>query len=323
LGVDEEAMRRFNYRKVARLIIFVAIFAFLARMVWGNWREVKDASFTLKLLPFISGTFIFAFSYFIQFWAWYLITVKLGVAISFSETVESWFYSLLGKYLPGKVWLLLSRFYFYESRGKSKKGISIALYFETVTMVAAAGLLFWASLLFFIDVNPYGRGEEWKWLVLLFIPVFVFLHPTVLQKILNWGLSRIGKAPVALSLSYPDVLWILCICLVCWMVGGVGFYLFINSVFSIPAGNMLYLTGAMAFSTILGLVSLFAPGGLGVREGVLVYLLSFTIPGSIAVVLSILTRLWMTLVEIGLIGVIYLISQFKKRLKKKDLYVQG
>jgi len=37
--------------------------------------------------------------------------------------------------------------------------------------------------------------------------------------------------------------------------------------------------------------------------------------------LSVLTRLWMTLIEIGLIGVIYLFSQFRTRLKEKDLYV--
>ena len=90
-----------------------------------------------------------------------------------------------------------------------------------------------------------------------------------------------------------------------------------------PLHPLIKDMGALNFSSILGLVILFARGGLGVREGVLVYLLALMMPGSIAVVLSILTRLWMTFIEIGLIGVIYLISQFKKRLKKKDLYVQG
>ena len=50
---------------------------FLGKMVWDHWNQVKDASFTLRPFPFILSTLIFAFSYFIQIWAWYLITLKL------------------------------------------------------------------------------------------------------------------------------------------------------------------------------------------------------------------------------------------------------
>jgi len=316
-------MKRIDIFKVLRWIIVAAIFAFLGKMVWGNWTEVKDASFTFRSFPFAWGTFVFVLSYFIQLGAWYLITARLGIALTFRETLGSWFYSQLGKYLPGKVWLLVSRFYFYESRGKSKKAISVALYFETVTIIATAGFLSWASLVFSPAATSHGPGRQWGWLALLFIPVLVFLHPKVLQKLFNGILRRLKREPIVLSLSYGDVLWILFVCLLSWVVGGIGFTLFIDSIYSVPAGSVLYLTGALAFSSILGLIALFAPGGLGVREGALVYLLSFTMPGSVAVVVSILTRLWMTLIEIGLIGVVYLFSQFRMQPKKKDHYVQG
>lgn len=314
-------MSRFTYRPLLKWVMVIAIFIFLGRMVWNNWKEVREASFTFRVFPFAAGTLIFAFSYFIQVWAWDLITVKLKVALPLRETLESWFYSQLGKYVPGKVWLLVSRFYFYESKGKSKGGISIALYFETVTITAAAGLVFWASLVLFKDLNPYGLGGQSAWLALLFIPVFASLHPKVLQRVLNGVLKRLGRDPVVLPLSYGDILWILLVCLIAWMVGGIGFYLVIDSVISVPAGRLLYLTGALAFSNILGLVALFAPGGLGVREGALVYLLSYAMPGSVAVLLSVLTRLWITFIEIGLIGMIYLMSQLGKGVMRKDLHV--
>ena len=315
--------KRIDIIKMLKWAIVAAIFALLGEMVRDNWNEVKDASFTFRFFPFICGTFVFILSYFIQLGAWYLITARLGIALSFRETLGSWFYSQLGKYLPGKVWLLVSRFYFYESKGKSKKTVSVALYFETVTIIATAGFLSWASLLVFQGALPYDLGGQTGWLALFFIPVFVFLHPRVLQKLLNGVLRRLNREPIVLSLSYGDVFWILSVCLVSWVVGGIGFYLFIDSVYSVPAGSVLYLTGALAFSSILGLIALFAPGGLGVREGALVYLLSFTMPGSVAVVLSVLTRLWMTLIEIGLIGVVYLVSRFRIRPKEKDPYAQG
>jgi len=61
------------------------------------------------------------------------------------------------------------------------------------------------------------------------------------------------------------------------------------------------------------LMAIFAPSGLGVREGALVYLLSFVMATPIAVIISILTRIWMTLIEIGLIGVIYLFRKFQRQ----------
>ena len=309
---------RSRYLRILQWVVVVVIFVFLGKMVWDNWHQVKDASFTFELFPLLLSTLIFAFSYFIQIWAWYLITLKLKIAISFRETLESWFYSQLGKYLPGKVWLLLGRFYFYESKGKSRKEVSVALYLETVTILIAASLLSLIALLFFKETNPYNTGMQLWWLFPLLIVAIFSLHPWILQKILNRILIQFNREPISLSISYFDILWILFVCVLAWVVGGIGFYLFVDSVFPTSLREILFLTGALAFSSTLGLIALFAPSGLGVREGVLVYLLTFMMPGSVAVIISIATRLWMTLIEIGLIGMIYLLDKFQKREKRKE-----
>jgi uncharacterized membrane protein YbhN (UPF0104 family) len=98
------------YLKFLQWAIVIAIFFFLGRMVWENWIQVKEAPLTFNPFLLFLSAFIFVLSYFIQIWAWYLITLKLGIAVPIYETLESWFYSQLGKYLPGKVWLLLGRF---------------------------------------------------------------------------------------------------------------------------------------------------------------------------------------------------------------------
>jgi uncharacterized membrane protein YbhN (UPF0104 family) len=318
MDFDKKMMRHFSFKLALKWIIVFAIFVFLGKMVWNNWNQVKDIPFTLRLFPCILSTLIFAFSYFIQIWAWYLITLKLGIALPIRETLESWFYSQLGKYLPGKVWLLLSRFYFYESKGRARKAISVALYLEMVTVIVASGLIFLAALILFKEMGPFYSGGQFWCLALAFILLaFFFLHPRVLQGILNWILVHVKKEPVFLSISYANILWILFVCIVAWVVGGIGFYLFVDSVYPVVPQYILFLTGALAISSTLGLIAIFAPSGLGVREGVLVYLLSFMMAAPVAVILSILTRLWMTLIEIGLIGVIYLHGQLRKQEKKR------
>jgi uncharacterized membrane protein YbhN (UPF0104 family) len=322
MDIDKKMTGHFNYKLVLKWIIVIAIFFFLGRMVWENWIQVKEAPLTFNPFLLLLSTFIFVLSYFIQIWAWYLITLKLGIAVSIYETLESWFYSQLGKYLPGKVWLLLSRYYFYESKGKSKKAISVALYLETVTVIMAAGLIFLAAVALYEGARPFYSGNQFWWLSLLFVLAFISIHPRILQKILNWTLIKFKREPLSLSISYLEVLWILLICILSWIVGGIGFYLFVESVFSVSLSHILFLTGALAISSILGLVAIFAPSGLGVREGTLVYLLSFIMPVSVAVIISILTRIWMTLIEIGLIGVVYLLSKILEGFGKRDPYVK-
>ncbi len=315
-------MGHFNYKAVLKWIIAFAIFVFLGKMVWGNWNQVKDVPFTLQPFPFILSTLIFAFSYSIQVWAWYLITLKLGIAVSFPETVKSWFYSQLGKYLPGKVWLLLSRFFYYESKGMSRKRISVALYLEMAAVIVAAGLIFLAALILFKEMGPFYSGGPFWCLALAFIlSAFIFLHPKVLQGILNWILAQFKKEPILLSISYSNIVWILFVCIVAWMIGGIGFYLFVDSVYPVAPQFILFLTGALAISSTLGIIAVFAPSGLGVREGALVYLLSFMMATPVAVIISILTRIWMTLIEIGLIGMVYLLSRFwnGSEQRKKDV----
>ena len=313
-------MRRkpIHYLKILQWAIIAAIFGFLGKMVWNNWNQVKDASFTLEVFPLILSTLIFAFSYFIQVWAWYLITLKLKVAVSFPETIKSWFYSQLGKYLPGKIWLFLGRIYSYESRGKPKKLTSVALYFEMVTLMIAGGVIFLAALVLVQETNYFYFGKQLWWLVPLFILAFGSVHPQVLQKIMNWALILIRREPISLSIAYLDVLRILVICIVAWLVGGLGFYLFVDSIYPVAFQSILFLTGALAISSTLGLVAIFAPSGLGVREGALVYILSFIMATPVAVIISVLTRIWMTLIEIGLIGVVYLLGQLQKQEKRKE-----
>jgi len=311
-------MKRFRYRQIAGWIVVAAIFAFLGKMVLDNWTKVKETPFTLDPFYFIMATCVFVLSYAIQVWAWYLITLKLGIAIPIRDTLESWFYSLLGKYLPGKIWFVLGRFYFYESRGKSRKTITMALYFETVTLTIAAGILFLAAILFFEEVRPFYTGRQMGWALLLFGVAFLSLYPPVLQKMLNWVLLRFKRETMSLSITYTNLLWILAVCVLAWLVGGLSFYLFVNSVYAVSSKYILYLTGALAIACFLGLIVLFAPSGLGVREGILVYFLSSVVPTPVAVILSILARVWMTFIEIGMIGMVYLLSRIRKRSNQRE-----
>jgi len=313
MGANQKVIKATGYRRVMGWVFVAVIFIYMGKMLRENWVQVREADFALEVLPLLFSTLIFAFSYVVQMWIWYLITCKLGIALPARDTATSWVYSQFGKYLPGKVWLVLGRLLFYASKGKSKKIVSVGLYLETISMIAAAALVFLISLFFFAEVRfPLGRSP-WGWVSLFIVGIFMLLHPGLLQKVLNGFLIRFKREPVTLPLRYRDILWIVFLSVLAWGIGGVGFYLFVDAVFPVSPDHILFLTGALAFSSTLGLLAIFSPSGLGVREGILVYLLSHTMPGAVAVLVSILTRIWMTLIEIGLAGMIYLVCLVRER----------
>ncbi len=75
--------------------------------------------------------------------------------------------------------------------------------------------------------------------------------------------------------------------------------------------SILTFSGFYAFSWVVGFLSFFAPGGLGVTEITLAYLLSFMMPLSLASSITILYRFLLTVAE-------FLIFSISLRLGGRD-----
>ena len=67
--------------------------------------------------------------------------------------------------------------------------------------------------------------------------------------------------------------------------------------------HVLVITGFYAFSWAIGFLSLFSPGGVGITEITLSYLLSFFMPLSLASSVAILYRFFLTISELLLFTV--------------------
>ena len=77
-----------------------------------------------------------------------------------------------------------------------------------------------------------------------------------------------------------------------------GFY-FLCLSFNVQPNELIFF--AFPLATIIGIIMIFVPGGLGAREGVLVVLLvSSNVPLQIATTISISSRLWFFFGEVFL-----------------------
>jgi uncharacterized membrane protein YbhN (UPF0104 family) len=228
-----------------------------------------------------------------------VIMRTLGSPSTFMKAFKLNFASNLGKYVPGGFWPALGRVALAPSMSLSRAHAAVSLVLEA-GLSTAGGLIVFALSLGFGGTLPAGT-RPWQWIALAAVLV-VCLHPAIFRRALQvaFRVARVKQEPP--SLSYAATLGLVALYAVSWLVAGAAFQCFTRAIVSNAGGNTLAYAGAYAAASVAGLVVLFAPGGIGVREGVLALLITPFVGAGNAVIVGFAARVWSTLLELVLSG---------------------
>jgi len=285
---------------VAQGIILLAIFYFLGRSLLLNWGKIKNYQWELNYLLLFCSFFLLSLVYLLLIKIWLSLLKKIGSKIPFWKMFKIWFISNLGKYLPGKVWTVLGMIFLLEKEGVSKrKGLTTAIIGQALSVLSALLLSF--ILLGYSLYDQMFSKNPIVFILILFFSIVVFLiiaYPKLLEMVINLGLGISKKERISLELKSGELFLYLLFYILSWFLFGLAFMVFIKSIIPVSWNLYFSLTGAFAFSLTLGFLAVFVPGGLGVREGILVLLLSLYFPLPVATLLSIFSRLWISALEL-------------------------
>jgi hypothetical protein len=103
--------------------------------------------------------------------------------------------------------------------------------------------------------------------------------------------------------SFKKLFRLIAIYLLLWAFLGIGFFLFVKSIYPIQIDQLPIILSVYPFAWSIGFLSLITPGGLGVREGVLSIFLTPYLPPGIATLVALLSRLWVMNIEVILAGI--------------------
>jgi uncharacterized membrane protein YbhN (UPF0104 family) len=93
------------------------------------------------------------------------------------------------------------------------------------------------------------------------------------------------------------------------LVNGVSFFFIAKAVDpSLSYHNMTFVMATGNLATAASMLAIFAPSGIGVREGIQLVLLSAIMPKELALLVTITTRLWGVVMDIIFFGVSRLLS---------------
>ena len=288
---------KINLRNVITCLVITLILFYLIRVLYKNWLEVSTFDYQFKYhFLFCSFLFLFVF-FFLRVYCWKLILAKMNIMFSMRKSVKVSFLSMMGRYLPGKVWMIMGKVYMSGKEGVPRKEAFASVVMEIILEIVAS-IFFFFFFLFSVLEQPLLSMKLIYSLAVIMIVGLIVLHPKVFYGVLNTFLYRWKGEKIEKCMSYWDIIQLFALYNFIVLMQGTAFYLFVNSICYVPLNNLLGLTGSLAVAGVLGTLSFFTPSGLGVREGVLALLLSTYVISPIAVLISLLARLWVTLGEV-------------------------
>ena len=251
---------------------------------------VPDPSTPILLASIVTLFFGLTFSS----WLWGRMVSELGSSSpGLIGSMRIVFSANVARYLPGRLWQLAGLAVLAGRVGVSGAVAGIAGVLGQAFSLAAVTII--AAPVFL--GSRAGDGHAWAAAVGVLI-LFVALAsvPPLVDAGLRFALrvARIptdGPSSVARMFGLRWLGWYL----LNWIAYGLAFVLLVRGLgFSV---GWLELISSFSAAYLLGYIAIFAPAGLGVREGFLVVFLEPELAGA-AVGVAVLTRVWMTAVEL-------------------------
>lgn len=282
------------------LVLFV--FAVLLKLIADNWAAIRAAEYDFNPWLVLPAVFFGLLNHAWSAWLWQAILRRLdpSARLRFIDYYRVFVKSWLGRYLPGKVWMSAGKVYLGARLGIKKKPLALSAFFELALSSLGhllAALFF--SLLIFRGLAANSAIYIASALIVLALAALV-MHP----RFLHWAFALSVKKFRKDLFTQKDFLPYRALAL--FSLGYAGQALTVglsaaclySAIFGFSWASGLFVLGSFTVANFLARISLFSPAGLGIREGVWAALLSLSIALPTATLLTILTRLFMILLDL-------------------------
>lgn len=293
---DRSRWRRLLVNALAVTLI-VGIFGFLGWRLWVDRDVLQDIDWWAHPGLWASHVLLLVALFATLTFGWVWILRLFGGGIGRSSSASTWLVANIGKYIPGKLFLIAGRVELARRLGvRPAVSLSASMLEHIMMLVAAGPFLLWALL------RGFQVGSDTLWVVaaVAVIPAVAFVvRPFLLVASVNSLLRVMKQPPLAADIGPGDSARLLVLYFTGWLAYGAS-GLFLLGALGLGSAVPL-VDGAAAFvaAWMLGFLSLVTPGGVGVREGVLVLLLGSTVPAPEAIMVALVARLSWTLVEMA------------------------
>lgn len=298
-------MRRSRLLRVAVTLGVVALVGyFFFRALADNWAAVREIDLAVNGYS-IGAVLLFAVAVMVSGLLWGSMLSALGsVRVPVRDAIRVQCASWLLKYVPGQVGSVANKVLWAGQRGISRTLVVITFVYENVFLLLGS-IIPTALILIFFDTLSGASTSALSGL----LPVLLALVPLLLvtdRRVFRWGVNLVARRALARDVPHEYFLsskagfgYQLAF-LVPRLINGLGFVMIVASFLDVPGDAYVPLAAAYVLAGAVGILAVFVPSGLGVRESVIVLLASRYMPVEEAIVLSLVARLYSTVGDVVL-----------------------
>jgi hypothetical protein len=216
-----------------------------------------------------------------------------------------WARSLLGRYVPGNVMMVVGRAVLAHDEGVPRRVTLAATVYEQAIALGVGSI--GAIVLLAAYGDPGEGGLLW---ILVAVPVILaFLHPVPFRKLSTWALLRLRRPPLDTIFTTRQVGTLFALYAIGTVPLVVGVWALIRSAGGPGIGGVFEIGLAFLLAFVISFLTFILPSGIGVRDGILALVLARHVPGEVALTLAIGLRLALVAIELIFVGLAVLVGR--------------
>ncbi|TDD90222.1 flippase-like domain-containing protein [Actinomadura rubrisoli] len=291
--------------RISRVLLVLLALAFCAYSVVSQWDETTRA-FGEMSWPTLAGSLAAGLAgLFAWMLGWRTFLTGLGSALPLRAAFRISAISQLGKYVPGKVWALVTQI----EMAREHKVPAERSFGSTLLAVATSTACGLAVAAVTLPLTSAAARDRYWWLFPLAPVMLAALHPRIVTWCLDTLLKLVRRPtlehPVSLGVTLVAIAWTV----LGWVLFGVHTWLLCMAVGGDGAGLPFLATGAYALAFVAGFLVFIAPGGIGAREAALTVVLTPVLPAGAPVVVAIASRVLLTAADLLSAGAALLLGR--------------
>jgi len=273
-----------SFQRSFHTIIIIAFVTFVGLAVYRYWSELQQYDWRADLRYVLLAVAVFPLAYLPTAWCWHWLVRRISSFTNGRVNSHIYFMSSLGRYIPGGIWYIAGRAYWYKDYQVPTSHVIIGTIWENL-IFATSGLIVYAFL-----------GWQQILVACLILAATPLLYSAILNRLVTLAYQKLGQDPPQ-SVPPSDVLSMLGILCIAWSAAGLMLWWVANAVHPLEQGVLPTLTGFWGLASAVSVFAAYLLGGLGLRELTLGVLLSQVLPVPVAAVIALAFRLVMTVSE--------------------------
>jgi len=299
-----------NYKNFIRSFLFGLGILFLAALVIQSWDQLQHLLTTIHWPIFILSVLIGCLGNLFTSLFFKELLHKYGIEVTYHLTHKIFFYAQIAKYIPGKIWLL-----FYQAMLVNKIGATRAMLFANVDLTAISILISAAIAIGLMSFNHSfifsGLCFVTGLLISMLIGKSCYLFASA-----NYIFSYIKRLKNQLGSCHTDIktLKIVTYYTLFWSTYLASGFLMMFAAFNFSVAQSANYIAYLGIAWIVGVLSFFVPGGMGIREFIFIMLaqsLSQNISLELLAAIAVISRFWIILQELTGISLVVVWNFYK------------